>query len=101
MQMKLKSGKTIELTDEELKEVLEKSGTEYFDAEKLEEYFEHMHKKAHANIEMISESDVESEKDLKKALEKVMHYGSYSDVADMIVEVIECKISKMLLESMD
>lgn len=46
MQMKLKSGKTIELTDEELKEVLEKSGTEYFDAEKLEEYFEHMHKKA-------------------------------------------------------
>lgn len=104
MQVKFKSGKTVDLSEDEIKEVLHmyKDWAENkFDAEKLENYFKEMHKKAHMNLEMISEETIESEKDMKDALVRVMKYGSTSDVADYIIEAIECKVSKMILESMD
>lgn len=104
MQVKLKSGKTVDLSEEEIREVLHmyKDWSENsFDAEKLENYFKEMHKKAHMNLEMISEETIETEKDMKDALVKVMKYGSTADVADYIIEAIECKISKMIIESMD
>lgn len=104
MQVKFKSGKAVDLTEDEIKEILHmyKDWAENtFDAEKLENYFKEMHKKAHMNLEMISEETIESEKDMKDALVRVMKYGSTSDVAAYIIEAIECKVSKMILESMD
>lgn len=100
MQMKLKSGKMVDLSDDELKEIMEMHKAE-FDGNKMKHYFHEMYKKAHANIEMISEEDIESEKDLKEALQKVLKHGSYEEVSDMIIEAIECKISKMVLESFE
>ena len=103
MQIKLKTGKAVDLTEDEIKEILHdyKAWSENkFDAEKLEKYFEDMYKKACMNVEMISEEDIMTEKDLKDALTKVMKYGTASDIADFIVEAIEMKTSYMILESM-
>ena len=103
MQIKFKSGKAVDLSEDEIKEILHdyKAWSENsFDAEKLEDYFKEMHKKAHMNLEMISEMTIETEGDMKDALIKVMKYGTRADVADYIIEAIECKVSKMILESM-
>jgi len=104
MQVKLKSGKMLDLSEEEIREMLHMYKDWFensFDAEKLEDYFKEMHKKAHMNLEMISEETIETEKDMKDALVKVMKYGTRADVADYIIEAIECKVSKMILESME
>ena len=103
MQVKLKSGKAVELTEEEIKEILHeyKAWSENkFDAEKLEHYFEDMYKKSAMNLEMISEEDIVTEKDLKDALMKVIKHGTITDVADFIIEAIEMKTSYMILDSM-
>lgn len=103
MQVKLKGGKMLDLSEDEIKEILHMYkdwNKEAFDPEKLEKYFEEMHKKAHMNLEMISEMTIETEGDMKDALIVVMKYGTRADVADYIIEAIECKVSKMILESM-
>lgn len=103
MQIKLKTGKAIDLTEDEVKEILhtyKEWSEDYFDAEKLEHYFEDMWKKAHMNLEMISDQTIETEKDMKDALIITMKYGTRADVADYIIEAMEYQISKMILESM-
>lgn len=104
MQVKLKNGKMLDLSEDQIKQILHmyKDWIQSdFDAEKLEEYFKQMHKKAHMNLEMISEMTIETEGDMKDALIVVMKYGTRADVADYIIEAIECKVSKMILESME
>ena len=103
MQIKLKTGKIVDLTEDEVKEILHtyKAWSEdYFDSDKLVHYFEDMHKKAHMNLEMISDQTIETEKDVKDALIITMKYGSRADVADYIIEAMEYQISKMIIESM-
>lgn len=103
MQIKFKSGKTADLTEDEIKEILHdyKAWSENsFDAQKLEKYFEDMYKKAAMNVEMISEEEIVTEKDLKDALAKVLRRGTSTDIADFIVEAIEMKTSYMILDSM-
>jgi hypothetical protein len=103
MQIKLKTGKAVDLTEDEVKEILHEYkawSEDYFDSDKLVHYFEEMHKKAHMNLEMIADETIETEKDMKDSLTRVMKYGSTSDVSDFIIEAIECKVSYMILESM-
>lgn len=103
MQVKLKSGKVLDLSEDEVKEMLHmyKDWSENsFDADKLEHYFEDMHKKAHMNLEMISDETIETEKDLKDSLIITMKYGTRADVAYFIIEAMEYQISKMIIESM-
>lgn len=104
MQVKLKNGKMLDLSEEQIKEILHTYrdwAENSFDAEKLEEYFKEMYKKAHMNLQMISQMTIETEGDMKDALIVVMKYGTRADVADYIIEAIECKVSKMILESME
>ena len=100
MKVKLKSGTEVDLHEEDMKMISEMYKGN-FDPEKLEHYFTEMHKKAHMNLEMISECTIETEKDMKDALSKVLKYGDEDEVADFIIESIECKVSKMILESME
>lgn len=103
MQVKFKSGKAVDLSEEEIREILHmyKDWSENnFDAEKLEDYFEDMYAKGKLNTEMIADEDIESEKDLKHALAKVLRYGTNEDVADFIIEAIEMKTAYMVLQSM-
>lgn len=103
MQVKLKSGKMLDLSEEEIREMLHmyKDWTENsFNVEKLENYFTEMHAKGKLNTEMIADEDIESEKDLKHALAKVLRYGTNEDVADFIIEAIEMKTAYMVLQSM-
>ena len=91
MQIKLKTGKAVDLTEDEVKEILhtyKEWSEDYFNAEKLENYFKEMHAKGKLNTEMIADEDIESEKDLKHALAKVLRYGTNEDVADFIIEAI-------------
>lgn len=99
MKVKLKNGTEVDLHDEDMKMIAEMY-KDQFDAEKLEHYFKDMHKKAHMNLEMISDYTIDTEKDMKDALSKVLKYGDEDEVADFIIESIECKVSKMILESM-
>lgn len=104
MQIKLKSGKAVDLTEEEIKEILhtyKEWSEDYFDSDKLVHYFEDMYKKSAMNLEVIADEDIITEKDLKDALMKVMKYGSTYDVSDFVIEAIEMKTSKMILESME
>ena len=101
MKIKLKSGTEVDLHEDDMKMISEMYNKENFDPEKLEHYFKEMHKKAHMNLEMISDYTIETEKDMKDALSKVLKYGSEDEVSDYIVEAIECKVSKMILESME
>ena len=100
MKVKLKSGTEVDLHEEDMKMISEMYKGN-FDPEKLEHYFTEMHKKAHMNLEMISECTIETEKDMKDALSKVLKYRDEDEVADFIIESIECKVSKMILESME
>lgn len=103
MQVKLKSGKMLDLSEEEIKEMLHmyKDWSENsFDAEKLEKYFEEMRSKSETNMTMISESENNSEKEIKHSLANVFKYGTEKEVADYIIEAIEFMISNMILESM-
>jgi len=101
MKYKLKSGQEVELHDDDIKEISSWTKSSTFDASKLEHYFTDMHKKAHMNIEMISDETIETERDMKMALAKVIRFGSEDEIADFIIEAIECKVSKMILESME
>ena len=100
MKIKLKNGTEVDLHDEDIKMISEMYKGN-FDPNKLETYFKDMHKKAHMNLEMISDYTIDTEKDMKDALSKVIKYGDEDEVADFIVEAIECKVSKMILESME
>lgn len=100
MKVKLKNGSEVDLHDEDIKMISEMYKVN-FDPNKLETYFKDMHKKAHMNLEMISDYTIDTEKDMKDALSKVIKYGDEDEVADFIVEAIECKVSKMILESME
>lgn len=103
MQIKLKTGKMVDLTEDEVKEILhmyKEWSEDYFDSDKLVHYFQDMQKKARMNLEVISDEDIESEKDMKDSLAMVMKYGSTTDVADYIIEAIEAKVSYMILQSM-
>lgn len=101
MKIKLKNGTEVDLHDEDIKMIHDMYSKGNFDAEKLEHYFKEMHKKAHMNLEMISDYTIDTEKDMKDALTKVIKYGTEDEVADFIIESIECKVSKMILESME
>lgn len=100
MKVKLKNGSEVDLHDEDIKMISEMYKGN-FDPNKLETYFKDMHKKAHMNLEMISDYTIDTEKDMKDALSKVIKYGDEDEVADFIVEAIECKVSEMILESME
>lgn len=100
MKVKLKNGVEVDLHEEDMKMISDMYKGN-FDPEKLEQYFKDMHKKAHMNLEMLSEYTIDTEKDLKDALTKVIKYGNEEEVADFIVEAIECKVSKMILTSME
>ena len=100
MKVKLKNGSEVDLHDEDIKMISEMYKVN-FDPNKLETYFKDMHKKAHMNLEMISDYTIDTEKDMKDALSKVIKYGDEDEVADFIVEAIECKVSKMISESME
>ena len=99
MKYKTKAGVDVELHEDDMKAISEMYGKK-FDADKLESYFNEMHKKAHMNLEMISDDTIDTEKDMKHSLTKVLKYGTEEEVADFIIEAIECKVSKMILESM-
>lgn len=99
MKYKTKSGVEVELHDEDIKAISEMYEPK-FDASKLEHYFTDMWKKAHMNLEMIADESIDTEKDMKMSLAKVLRFGSEDEVADFIIEAIECKVSYMLLESM-
>ena len=103
MQVKLKSGKIFDMSEEQIRQLVNMYSAwvqTKFDAEKLKHYFEDMHKKAHMNLQMIADETIDTEKDMKEALAIIMKYGTVSDVADYIIEAIECKVSKMILQSM-
>ena len=100
MRIKLKNGTEVDLHDEDMKMIAEMY-KDQFDPDKLEKYFHDMWKKAHMNLEMISDYTIETEKDLKDALSKVIKYGDEDEVSDFIIEAIECKVSKMIIESME
>ena len=95
-----RNGSEVDLHDEDIKMISEMYKGN-FDPNKLETYFKDMHKKAHMNLEMISDYTIDTEKDMKDALSKVIKYGDEDEVADFIVEAIECKVSEMILESME
>ena len=103
MQVKLKSGKTFDMSEEQIRQLVNMYSAwvqTKFDAEKLQHYFQDMWKKAHMNLQMIADETIDTEKDTKDALCMVMKYGTTSDVADFIIEAIEAKVSYMILESM-
>lgn len=99
MKYRLKSGVEVDLHDEDIAAISKMNKGE-FDFQKLQHYFKDMHDKAHMNLQMISEDTIQSEKDMKKSLSKVIKYGSEEQIADYIIEAIECKVSYMLLQSM-
>lgn len=100
MKIKLKSGTEVDLHDEDIKMIADMYNKDNFDPEKLEHYFTDMHKKAHMNLEMISDQTIDTEKDHKEAMATVLRYGTEEEVADFIIESIECLVSKMTLASM-
>lgn len=97
MQMKLKSGKTLELTEEQMNEIKHLMTNYTFD--KMDQYFHWMEDKARSNLQMIADEDIDSEKDLKQSLSNVLKFGSYEDVSDFIIESIEWFISYHILNS--
>lgn len=97
MQMKLKSGKVLNLTQDEMLEVKHMMTNSVFD--KMDNYFKHMEDKAHSNIEMIAGEDIDSEKDLKESLSYILKHGTYDEAADAIVESVEYLISWHILNS--
>lgn len=76
MQMKLKSGKVLNLTQDEMVEIKHMMTNSVFD--KMDQYFKYMEDKAHSNIEMIAGEDVDSEKDLKQSLSYILKPSSFS-----------------------
>lgn len=97
MQIKLKSGKMLDLSEEEMHEIKEMMTNSTF--EKMDDYFHWMEDKAKSNIEMIAGEDVDSEKDLKESLSYILKHGTYDEAADAIVESIEYLISWHILNS--
>lgn len=97
MQIKLKSGKTLELTEDEVHELKNMMTNYTFD--KMSQYFKYMMDKAHTNLEIIVDDDIQSEKDIKKSLARVLKFGSYQDAADFIIESMQWFISYHILNS--
>lgn len=97
MQIKLKSGKMLDLSEEEMHEIKSMMMNKAF--EKMDEYFHLMEEKAHSNLEMIAGDKIDSEKDLKESLAYLLRHGTYDEVADAIIESIEYMTSWHILNS--
>lgn len=97
MQMKLKSGKMLELTEEEMHQIKTMLMNSTFKS--MDQYFKWMMDKAHTNLEIIVDDDIQSEKDIKKSLARVLKFGSYQDAADFIIESMQWFISYHILNS--
>lgn len=103
MQIKLKSGKAFDMTQEQVRQLVNmyKDWVQtQFDADKLQHYFKDMHMKSNTNLVMISEQSIDSEKQLKSAMAKVLRCGNSQEVSDFIVQTIQNVVSKMILQSM-
>ena len=59
MKYKTKSGVEVDLHDEDIKQIHDMYSKGNFDPDKLETYFKDMYKKAHMNLEMISEYTID------------------------------------------
>ncbi len=104
MKVTMKDGKEMEISMEDAKNISKKYWKNSDERhETIKEFVEEYHERSQRNIRDVAEMDScpKTETEVKRAIEKVLKHGSDKDIAEIIYEAIEYKISDFQLETMD
>lgn len=103
MRHKLKSGVEIELTDADIREIVNmygpKPGKESFNFSKMNEYFEEMKTHAIQKMEHISDHVIGDEEGIDIAAEFVAKNGTYHDFIKFLRYEMDYNLAYHILES--